>query len=376
MVFSTPQSTVMMTLFFIIATIGSFTSALPTDPTTNITLSFFTVNSDPVPTPGASIISQSNRCIAIPSLANSFSSNSNQSIFAIYKDDSCQSYLYSVEVLLANLHGAKGLMWMGDSPAPTHTQGETFTDPAMANIADTDRRANLTKIAVIATSAGVVFILLGIYLCYTDNRRNQRRGGTVPEPHSPTGHRNMAEVSGPGRSVYQYNSHYRNGSSASSNISYLPPYGSETYYTKSAQAGHDIKTPEEARVATSPIQKQAAPGWEKWLRVPPVSRYDAPTSRARSFSNLTNQVGTGAGLDPGTVPQGRNAGFGLGYDLEENKKRDSRRDSDSLMRDAMMTPPHSPNMRPSSVMSDDNGQFLGRGNAMLDPTTTTIRISA
>ncbi|KAF9571224.1 hypothetical protein EC968_000820 [Mortierella alpina] len=364
MAFSTLWSTVFMALFIII-TYSSFTSALPPDPSSNITLSFFTINSDPVPTPDASIITQSNKCIAIPSLANSFSSSSNQSTFAVYKDDSCQYYLYSVEVLLANLHGAKGLMWMGDSPAPAHAQGETFTDPAMANIADTDRRANLTKIAVIATSAGVVFILLGVYLCYTDNKRNQRRGGTVPEPHSPTGHRNMAEVSGPGRSVYQYNSHYRNGSSASSNISYLPPYGSETYYTKSAQAGHDIKTPEEARVATSPTQKQAAP----------VSRYDAPTSRARSFSNLTNQVGTGAGLDPGTVPQGRNAGFGLGYDLEENKKRDSRRDSDSLMRDAMMTPPHSPGMRPSSVMSDDNGQFLSRGNVMLDPATT-IRISA
>ncbi|KAF9285176.1 hypothetical protein BGZ68_004101 [Mortierella alpina] len=355
MAFSTSRSTVLMAFLILITTFSSFTSALPTDSTTNITLSFFTINSDPVPTQDAFISTQSNKCVAIPSLANSFSSNSNQSIFALYKDDSCQSYLYSVEVLLANLHGAKGLVWVGDSPAPTHVQGETFTDPAMVNIADTDRRSKLTKIAIIATSAGVVFILLGIYLCYADNKRNKRRGGTVPEPRSPTGHRNMAEVSGPGRSVYQYNSHYRNGSSASSNISYLPPYGSETYYTKTAQAGHDIKTPEEARVATSPVQKQAAP----------VSRHDAPTSRARSFSNLTNQVGTGAGLDPGTVPQGRNAGFGLGYDLEENKKRDSRRDSDSLMRDAMMTPPHSPNMRPSSVMSDDNGQFLGRGNAMV-----------
>ncbi|KAF9956533.1 hypothetical protein BGZ72_002704 [Mortierella alpina] len=358
MAFSTLHPTVLMILLFVLTAFSSITFALPTDPTTNITLSFYTINNDPVPTPDASISTQSNKCVAIPSLANSFASSSNQSTLAIYKDGSCQSYLYSVEVLLANLHGAKGLMWMGDASAPTHLPGETFTDPVMANIADTDRRANLTKIAIIATSAGIIFILLGIYLCYTDNKRNQRRGGTVPEPYSPTGHRNMAEVSGPGRSVYQYNSHYRNGSSASatSNISYLPPYGSETYYTKAAQAGHDIKTPEEARVAFPPVQKQAAP----------VSRYDAPTSRARSFSNLTNQVGTGAGLDPGTMPQGRNAGFGLGYDLEENKKRDSRRDSDSLMRDAMMTPPHSPSMRPSSVMSDDNGQFLGgRGNVLV-----------
>ncbi|KAG0214930.1 hypothetical protein BGX28_001136 [Mortierella sp. GBA30] len=168
----------------------------------------------------------------------------------------------------------------------------------------------------------------------------------------------MAEVSGPGRSLYQYNSHHRHTSSASSNISYLPPYGSETY-SKSAQAagGQDIKTPDGAHITTtSPSQKQVV--------APVSSRQDAPKTRGRSFSNLTNQVGTGAGLDPGTVPQGRNAGFGLGYDLEENKKRDSRRDSDILMRDAMMTPPHSPSMRPSSAMSmsDDNGQFHGPGS--------------
>ncbi|KAG0369368.1 hypothetical protein BGZ54_010126 [Gamsiella multidivaricata] len=165
----------------------------------------------------------------------------------------------------------------------------------------------------------------------------------------------MAEVSGPGPSIYQYNnSHYRDANSTASSISFLPPYGHGAY-SKSTVTGCDSVTPpEEVFIANSSSQKIGL-----------STRCELPMTRTRSISNLTNQVGTGAGLDPGSVQQGRNAGFGLGYDLEENRKRDSRRDSDITLGNAIMTPPHSPMLRPSSVTLDDNGQVIGRGGILM-----------
>ncbi|KAF9354131.1 hypothetical protein BGX26_008048 [Mortierella sp. AD094] len=355
MLLSTLPATVKAAVILLFINISlTLTFALPIDPTATISLSFYTASSDPVPNTNATISVYGNNCLQIPILANSFISNSNQSIFALYQDDNCQSYLYSVEGLLANVHGAKSLMWVGNDPTQSHITGVQFTDPLFSN--DQNKgitRARMVQIAMISLGVATLFMILGFYLCYLDNKKNQRRG-FVPEPRSPTGHRTMAEVSGPGRSVYQYNSHHRNASSTSSTITFLPPYASDGYEKSGAQF-NSVAHPEEAKIANSPSEKKS-------------SRYDLPTSRSRSFSNLTNQVGTGAGLEPGSVQQGRNEGFGygLGYDLEESWKRDSRRNSDIILRDAVMTSPHSPQLRPSSVISDDFGQIVGRGGVMID----------
>ncbi|KAG0262325.1 hypothetical protein BG011_000078 [Mortierella polycephala] len=363
--FSTRGVKVIEAFFLFIVLQLSAVSAQAVDPTATVPVSFFTNNNDPVPNSNATIHIHSNNCIQIPILANSFSSSVAQAVFAIYKDESCQSYLYSVAELLPNLHGARSLIWTDLDQTQSHIPGETFTDPILSQDGSKDdaKKAHLIQVAIVSTVSGLIFVTLGIYLCYMDNRRNKRRGGFVPEPYSPTGHRNMAEVSGPGRSIYQYNSHYRNTSSTSTN-SYLPPYTSEGYYKPPTVGLDSVKAPEEARIATSPSQKQASP----------ISRFDMPTSRSRSFSNLTNQIGTGAGLDPGSVKQGRDAGFGLGYDLEDNKKRDSRRDSDIMMGEAMTTPPHSPGIRPSSTLSDYSDLFASHGGLLHD--STLVHISA
>ncbi|KAF9188501.1 hypothetical protein BGZ51_000538 [Haplosporangium sp. Z 767] len=367
MTFLSTRGVKIMGAFFLFIVSQLFVvSAQTVDPTATVAVSFFTNNNDPVPNSNATIHIHSNNCIQVPILANSFSSSNTQAVFAIYQDDSCQSYLYSVEEFLPYLHGAKSLIWTDLDLTQSYTPGETFTDPVLSHGESKDdaKKAHIIQVAILSTLSGLIFVILGIYLCYVDNRRNKRRGGFVPEPHSPTGHRNMAEVSGPGRSVYQYNSHYRNASSTSSTNSYLPPYTSDGCY-KSPTVGFDtVMVPEEARIATSPSQKQASP----------ISRFDMPTLRSRSFSNLTNQIGTGAGLEPDSVKQGRDAGFGLGYDLEDNKKRDSRRDSDIMMGEAMMTPPHSPGIRPSSALSDYNDSSVSHGGFSNDPIM--IRISA
>ncbi|KAF9165254.1 hypothetical protein BGX21_009617 [Mortierella sp. AD011] len=296
-----------------------------------------------------------NNCLLIPVLANSFISNSNQSIFALYQDDNCQSYLYSVEASLASLHGSKSLMWVDNDPSQSHTAGVQFTDPLLSGDQNTGTsRSRTLQIAMISFGIAVILVILGLYLCYVDNKKNQRRG-YVPEPDDPTRNRAMAEVSGPGRSVYQYNSHQRGASSTSSIITYLPPYAGNGY-EKSEEKFSSVAYPDEAKIANTPSEKRS-------------SRYNLPNSRSRSFSNLTNQVGTGAGLEPGSVQQGRNEGFGygLGCDLEDNWKRDSKRNSDIILRDAVMTSPHSPQLRPSSAISDDFGQVAGRGGVTNDP---------
>ncbi|KAI1315908.1 hypothetical protein EDD11_000222 [Mortierella claussenii] len=333
------------------------TSAQPLDPAATVTLSFTVGINDPVSKPSTTSEVHANSCFQISSLATSFSSSLDQSVFAIYQDAHCESYLYSVEAYLTNLHGAQSMVWVGVDQTNLHVLGETFTDPVFTvDQAKEDRRTRLIQILAISLGSAFILIGLGLSFCYMDNRRNLRRGGYVPEPSSPTGHRTMAEVSGPGRSIYQYSSHYRSSSSASSSISSLPPYGGGENYVKAVSAGYDIVTPpQEARIASYPIEKKTLG----------PSRYELSTTRPRSYSNLTNQVGTGAGLDPGSVQQGRNAGFGLGYDIEMNK-RDSRRGLDLVLQDAMVTPPHSPRLRPSSVISDDNGQIIGRGGVLID----------
>ncbi|KAF9109181.1 hypothetical protein BGX27_007890 [Mortierella sp. AM989] len=336
------------------------TFSLPIDPTATISLSFFTSNNDPVPNSNATISVYGNNCIQIPPLANSFVSSSNQSVFALYQDDTCQSYLYSVEASLADLHWAKSLMWMNNDSSQSHSPGVQFTDPELAGETQgVDAKRDVIRIAIISLVV-VIFILLGMYLCYIDNRRNRKRG-YAPEPGNPTGHRAMAEVEGPARSIYKYNSHTRNTSSTASSVTYLPPYASDGYEeseaAKQQQQQHqqygNVAHPEEARISNTVNEKKSP-------------RYDLPTSRSMSFSNLTNQVGTGAGLDAGSVRQGRNEGFGfgLGCDLEDSWKEDSRRNSAIILRDAVMTSPHSPQMRPSSVISNDFDHIVGRGGIM------------
>ncbi|KAG0232126.1 hypothetical protein BGX31_005264 [Mortierella sp. GBA43] len=326
----------------------SSTLALPIDSST-FSLSFFTASNDLIPGPNATIQVRDGSCISIPSLATSFRSNSTQAVFAVYQDDTCLAYLYSVDVSLSNVHGARSLAWVGVDPAQTHAPGDTFTDPAFTYDADKERsrKTQLMQIVVVSVSSVLFLIALGVYLCYMDNKRNQKRGGIVPEPPK--------EAPGSGRS----DGHHRSVSSSSS-VTYLPPYASEGY-TKAAAAGHDSATTPEARIVISPSEKNDIP----------AARYNLPT-RERSISKLTNQIGTGAGLEPGAVQQGRNAGFGLGYDPNENRGH-ARRESEIILKNAVITPLHSPILRPSSVISD-NGMVSGRGS--LQVNSNTIRAPA
>ncbi|KAF9433311.1 hypothetical protein BGZ76_009619 [Entomortierella beljakovae] len=356
MTLSTYSSTAKVFLALILLVIGlASTFAAPIDPLQTLSLSFLTQHGDPVPNTDANLSLSGNNCLKIPSLSYSFKSNLDTAVFALYEDDDCQSYLFSVESFLENVHDSKSLMWVGIAESEIYIPGNTFTDPVLSGepVVDT-KRARLIQIAMISVGVALFFITLGLYLCYLDNRKNMKRG-FVPEPSSPTGHRNMAEVSGPGRSIYQYNSHHRNTSSTASSVTYLPPYASDGYEKSGVMQYDSVAQPEEVRIANSPSEKKS-------------SRYELPNSRSRSFSNLTNQVGTGAGLEPGSVQQGRNEGFGygLGYDLEDSWKMDSRRNSGIILRDAVQTSPHSPKMRPSSVISDDYGQIVGRGGVLID----------
>ncbi|KAK3828994.1 MAG: hypothetical protein J3Q66DRAFT_383598 [Benniella sp.] len=340
---SAPSYRVIARLAFVLLLVITITAALPIDPQSTISLSFFTGSNDLIPGNNATIDIHPSACIQIPSLANSFRSNSNTSVFAIYQDINCKEYVYSVSVSLANIHGARSLAWVDSDATQKHEPGETFTDPSLTS-ENPGKGGKTQLIVIISLSAALFLIALGIYLCYMDNKKNLRRGGYVPEPSIPTD--KMAEV-------YQNSSRHGDAPSSSS-VSFLPPYGTED---KSAAAGHDGVTPStEAGPTSSPTQRKPMP----------AARYQLPMTRERSFSKLTNKVGTGAGLEPGAVQQGRNAGFGLGYDIEEHK-RHLRRDSDIILRDACMTPPHSPIVRPSSVVLDENGMVNGPGGIKINP---------
>ncbi|KAG0338054.1 hypothetical protein BG004_007381 [Podila humilis] len=358
----------MMALFLVLVfsilsvTAQTTPSEIPVPPT--ISLSFLNSNHEPVPGVAALAVTAQSNCVAIPILTTGFESSVNNSVFAVYLDSSCQSYLYSVTGLLANVHGAQSLMWTESDLAGLHRIGETFTNPLLSHgKTEQERKASLLRIIIVSVGGTVFLLMVVLYLWYIDNKKNKARGGFVPEPCSPGGgggERGMAESSlskDNGKGVL-YGYHRKNESTASS-ISYLPPYGGED--------NSNSATPKTA----SPRQNQSQGGGggsekkQQGRLYPTMSinssatHHEGGMTKSGSFSLLSYKVGTGVGLDPESPSQGRNAGFGLGYDLEENKARDTRRDSDIMMRDAMMTPPHSPNMRPYSMASED-GRYLGR----------------
>ncbi|KAI9240752.1 MAG: hypothetical protein BYD32DRAFT_407632 [Podila humilis] len=349
-----------LTLVAFILGLSLVTAQGTTDPlSATVTVSFYTNNHDLVPGANATALVSQNNCITIPTLTNGFESSSNQSVFAVYQDTNCQLYLYSVTGLLANTHSAVSLMWTENDLSEAHPIGETYTNPLLSTgQTEEERQARLIQIAMVSVAAAVFFILMGLYMWYLDNKKNKARGGVVPEPYSPTTGRGMAESWANNQNTKSplFGFHRKNESAASS-VSYLPPYGEDS----AAKA-----TPRPSEQPPQPRQHPNAVN---------SSTHEGGMAKSGSFSLLSYKVGTGAGLDPETVPQGRNAGFGLGYDLEDNKKRDTRRDSDILMRDAMMTPPHSPNLRPLSMMSDDGG-YLGRHSLSVSADSTVVQMHA
>ncbi|GJJ75778.1 hypothetical protein EMPS_08136 [Entomortierella parvispora] len=402
------QSYLATAFAFLLVCLFSSTDAVPLDPSSSIVLSV--VNTDGSTT---TLTATKSSCVQLPSAAASFAAEEANTqitpLFAVYQDATCQTYLYSVESLLKDLNTRapvpQGVSWIGMDPSQTNrTPGETFVDPSLSTGKET-KRSYLVQIVIVSLAGAVVLVGAGLYLCYRDKKDLQQRG------FNPQGRPSMAEMSGPGRSVYQYESHHRQGTSgsATSSISYLPPYGlaSGAGATHHGEGVTDTKSPHQDPASPtqvsglgcsvpsspsqpppagfaqdmnyhhqqqpqSPSQKQASDFEEvssPSTPVPPSSSgvlplprptstahmMTTPTTRARSYSNLTNRVGTGVGLDPGSVPQGRNAGFGLGYDLEECEvgEKDRRRDSDMMMMSAAMmdSPPSSPHLRPSSALS-------------------------
>ncbi|KAF9407950.1 hypothetical protein BGZ94_002511 [Podila epigama] len=358
-------TTAILALLVLLASIFTTTAQGTVD--TTITLSFFTGNHDPVPGANSAQASQ-NSCVAIPVLTNGFESSLDQAVFAVYQDTECQSYLYSVNGLLANLHGAKSVIWTEVDTSGAHPPGETYTNPMLSHgKTEEERKAKVAKIALLSTGGALIIIFLGIYLWYIDNKKNKARGGVVPDPYSPTTGRSMAEASssfnGNGKGKGALLGLHRKNESTASSISYLPPYDDEEAYIKSNENNNNNN-------------KESSRPSEHRLRQHPASsntHHEGGMTKSGSFSLLSYKVGTGAGLDPEMVPQGRNAGFGLGYDLEEYKRRDTRRDSDVLMREAMMTPPHSPSMRPLSMVSDD-GFYHGRHSLSASADSTIVQM--
>ncbi|KAG0052489.1 hypothetical protein BGZ83_002519 [Gryganskiella cystojenkinii] len=372
-------------------------------------------------------------------------------LFAIYQDTNCQSYLYSVAAQLNDFHGvALSLSWTASEPPVStgevvvHIPGVAFVDPLLTSTPqkkDT-KHSYLIQIVIVSLGAALVFVGVGLYLCLRDNSKLFKKG-TRGYSDSQQGRPSMAEMSGPGRSVYQYESqhhrrHSTSGGSAASSVSYLPPYGAQHQLpqqqgrgivgdskelpsvalsspnglggggenppttpagaypennilssTTTTTTGTAVMSP--SSLPTSPNQpppvgfsqdlyyhqqqpQPQSPSQKQALDFPALSPPALITTRARSYSNLTNRVGTGAaGFDPDSVPQGRNAGFGfgLGYDLEELELgrngerggnngglRDRLRDSDMMMMsEAMESPQASPHLRPSSALSMDLPHF-------------------
>ncbi|KAF9919120.1 hypothetical protein FBU30_011145 [Linnemannia zychae] len=161
-------------------------------------------------------------CAQVPSQATSFSSLANKAVFAIYQDDACKNYLYSVKGSLANMEGIKSMTFDQIDSSNARAEGVTFADSSIPvqNSASTVSRKVLIAIFV---CAGIVFFAFGsLSLWFLERKKKNSANRNAIAP--------SIELSEAGLPLYSSKSHEAiispNASSISvaSSISYLPAY--------------------------------------------------------------------------------------------------------------------------------------------------------
>ncbi|KAF9148673.1 hypothetical protein BG015_009579 [Linnemannia schmuckeri] len=187
------------------ATTVSFTSVIfPAVPTINVGISF-------------------KGCAQVPDQVTAFTALNNNTVFAVYQDDACKNYLYSVKGFLASMQEVKSVSFDKIDSTNAYAQGVTFRDSTI----HTTQPANRNVLIAMVVSGSVLFFAVGGAALWFMERKKKAKLG------------NKVGVSGTGLPVYASKSQEATvkhvsasyPASAASSVSYLPAYNITTTTT-------------------------------------------------------------------------------------------------------------------------------------------------
>ncbi|KAF9549763.1 hypothetical protein EC957_002828 [Mortierella hygrophila] len=161
-------------------------------------------------------------CAQLPDQVTAFSALNTKAVFAIYQDDACKNYLYSVEGSLVNMQGVKSMSFDKIDSTNAYAQGKTFMDSTISS-----QPANRNVLIAMVVSGAVFFFAVGGAALWFMERKKKAKLS------------NKVSVSGAGLPVYASKSqeatvrHVSSSypASSASSVSYLPAYNITTTTT-------------------------------------------------------------------------------------------------------------------------------------------------
>ncbi|KAF9326965.1 hypothetical protein BGZ91_001709 [Linnemannia elongata] len=162
-------------------------------------------------------------CAQVPDQVNEFSALNTKAVFAIYQDDACKNYLYSVEGSLASMQGVKSMSFDKIDLTKAYDQGVTFMDSTIHPSQPANRNI---LIAMVVSGAVLFFAIGGAALWFMERKKKAKLS-------------NKVGVSAAGLPVYASKSQEATArhvsasypASAASSVSYLPAYNITTTTT-------------------------------------------------------------------------------------------------------------------------------------------------
>ncbi|KAF9142283.1 hypothetical protein BGX30_002991 [Mortierella sp. GBA39] len=161
-------------------------------------------------------------CAQVPDQVTAFSALNTKAVFAIYQDDACKKYLYSVEGSLATMQGVKSMSFDKIDLTDAYNPGVTFMDSTI-----TSQPANRNILIAMVVSGAVFFFAVGGAALWFMERKKKAKLS------------NKVGVSSAGLPVYASKSqeatvrHVSSSypASSASSVSYLPAYNITTTTT-------------------------------------------------------------------------------------------------------------------------------------------------
>ncbi|KAG0297287.1 hypothetical protein BGZ96_007024 [Linnemannia gamsii] len=219
MTFSTRSTPAMMAMLLFVTFCSQLATAQNSDTTT---VSFTSVIYPAVPTIYVNMPFKG--CAQIPEQVTAFVAQNTKAVFAIYQDDACKNYLYSVTGSMANMKGVKSMTFDKVDSSDAYQLGVTFVDSSVPPTAQPANRNIL--IAMVASGAVLFFAIASFGLWFMERKKKAKSS-------------NKVGVTGAGLPVYASKSQEATArhvsasypASAASSVSYLPAYNITTTTT-------------------------------------------------------------------------------------------------------------------------------------------------
>ncbi|KAF8928459.1 hypothetical protein BGZ47_001639 [Haplosporangium gracile] len=217
MAFSTLSTSATMATILIVTFCSQLTAAQTPDATT---VSFTSVIFPAVP---INVDISFKGCTQVPEQVTAFAALNTNAVFAVYQDDACKNYLYSVKGSLPSMQGVKSVSFDKIDLTGTYASNNTFRDSTI----DTTQPANRNVLIAMVVSGSVLFFAVGGAALWLMERKKKAELS------------NKVGVSGAGLPVYASKSQEATAkhvsasypASAASSVSYLPAYNITTTTT-------------------------------------------------------------------------------------------------------------------------------------------------